>query len=36
MFDEIGETNIVLGPYPQLKEDILKLVDAGVAGVLNV
>lgn len=36
LFDKIGETGIYIGPYPQVREDVLKLRDAGITGILNV
>jgi hypothetical protein len=35
-FDEIKDTDIFIGPYPQLKEDTIAMSKAGVTGVLNV
>ena len=35
-FSKIGDTNIYIGPYPQLEEDVKAMSDAGVTGVLNV
>ena len=35
-FDQIGESNIFIGPYPQIEEDCQTLADAGVTAVFNV
>lgn len=35
-FNKIGDTNIFIGPYPQLEEDVKAMASAGVTGVLNV
>lgn len=36
MFDQIGKTNIWLGPYPQTEADIDLLQQSGLTGVFNV
>jgi hypothetical protein len=35
-FDKIGNTNIFIGPYPQIEEDTQAMADAGITGVFNV
>lgn len=35
-FDQIGETNIYIGPYPQLEKDTIIMSQAGITGILNV
>ena len=35
-FEEIGDTNIFIGPYPQLEEDTQLMLESGVTGVFNV
>lgn len=35
-FDQIGGTNIFIGPYPQLEEDTQAMKEAGITGVFNV
>lgn len=35
-FDKIGDTNIFIGPYPQLEQDTEALKEAGVTGIFNV
>jgi hypothetical protein len=35
-FDKIGDSNIFIGPYPQLEEDTEAMKEAGITGVLNV
>jgi len=35
-FDEIGDTNVFIGPYPQIEEDTQAMMEAGITGVLNV
>ena len=35
-FDKIGDSNIFIGPYPQIEEDCQALADAGVTAVFNV
>jgi hypothetical protein len=35
-FDLIGDTNIFIGPYPQLEEDTQMMMDAGITAVFNV
>lgn len=35
-FEEIGNTKIFIGPYPQIEEDTETMRAAGITGVLNV
>jgi protein-tyrosine phosphatase len=35
-FEEIADTNIYIGPYPQLEEDTQAMLEEGVTGVFNV
>jgi hypothetical protein len=35
-FDQIGNTGILIGPYPQTEEDAQKLKESGVTAILNV
>ena len=35
-FDKIGNTNIFIGPYPQLEKDTQAMKEAGITGVFNV
>lgn len=35
-FDQIGNTSIWLGPYPQTESDIDLLKESGLTGVFNV
>jgi len=35
-FDEIGDTKIFMGTYPLLQDDIFKMRDKGITGVLNL
>lgn len=35
-FDQIGDTGIFIGPYPQLEQDTQAMMEAGITGVFNV
>ncbi len=35
-FNEIGGTNIYIGPYPQIEADTQAMMEAGITGVFNV
>ena len=35
-FDKIGDTNIFIGNFPAIEEDVITMVKAGVTGVLNL
>jgi hypothetical protein len=35
-FDKINDTNIFIGPYPQIEDDVKTMASAGVTGVFNV
>ena len=35
-FDKINDTNIFIGPYPQIEDDVKIMASAGVTGVFNV
>ena len=35
-FEEIGDTKIFIGPYPQLEEDTQLMKESGITGVFNV
>jgi len=35
-YSQIGDTHIFIGQYPQTVQDVQKLVQAGINGVLNV
>jgi hypothetical protein len=35
-FDKISDTNILIGPYPQIEDDVKTMAASGVTGVFNV
>lgn len=35
-FDKIGDTKIFMGTYPLREDDIFKMRDKGITGVLNL
>jgi hypothetical protein len=35
-FDKIGDTNVFIGTYPLREDDIQKMKEAGITGIMNL
>ena len=35
-FDKVGDTNVFIGTYPLREDDIQKMKEAGITGIMNL